>query len=33
MTMADMVAFTDVAFGGEIRSREATQEDIDALMG
>ncbi len=31
--MADMVALTDVAYGGETRSREATQEDIDALMG
>lgn len=33
MTMADMVAFTDVAFGAETRSHMATQDDIDALMG
>lgn len=30
--MADMVAFTDVAFGGDERPRMATQEDIDAFM-
>ncbi len=34
MTMSDFVAFTDVAYGeeGRTRVRNATQADIDAFM-
>lgn len=38
MTMSDFIAFTDLAFaegGGKVQDgpREATQEDIDRLLG
>ena len=32
LTMADFIAFTDVAFGDDSRAPKATQADIDALM-